>query len=70
MRPLVWNCRDAGQEPRRLRHPTQGTLLKFIPVAEDIITNNAFGEPDMKTLHVTAGKNLYAVRMEMAGLPR
>ena len=27
--------------------------------AEDLITNNAFGGPDMKTLYVTAGKTLY-----------
>ena len=47
-----------------------GKLLKFIPIAEDFITNNAFGGPDMKTLYVTAGKNLYKVRTEIAGLPR
>lgn len=48
----------------------QGTLLKFIPIQEDFITNNAFGGPDMKTLYVTAGKTLYKVRTEIAGLPR
>jgi gluconolactonase len=48
----------------------QGKLLKFIPIAEDFITNNAFGGPDMKTLYVTAGKNLYQIRMDIAGLPR
>ena len=48
----------------------QGKLLKFIPIAEDFITNNAFGGPDMKTLYVTAGKTLYKVRTEIAGLPR
>lgn len=48
----------------------QGTLLKFIPITEDLITNNAFGGPDMKTLYVTAGKNLYKVRTDIAGLPR
>ena len=47
-----------------------GTLLKFIPIPEDLITNNAFGGPDMKTLYVTAGKTLYSMRMEIAGLPR
>jgi gluconolactonase len=47
-----------------------GKLLKFIPIPEDLITNNAFGGPDMKTLYVTAGKTLYTVRMEIAGLPR
>ena len=48
----------------------QGKLLQFIPIPEDLITNNAFGGPDMKTLYVTAGKNLYKVRMDIAGLPR
>jgi hypothetical protein len=48
----------------------QGKLLKFIPIPEDFITNNAFGGPDMKTLYVTAGKTLYKVRMDVAGLPR
>jgi len=48
----------------------EGTLLKFIPIAEDLITNNAFGGPDMKTLFVTAGKTLYKIRTEVAGLPR
>jgi gluconolactonase len=47
-----------------------GKLLKFIPIPEDFITNNAFGGPDMKTLYVTAGKTLYKVRTEIAGLPR
>jgi gluconolactonase len=48
----------------------KGTLLKFIPIAEDYITNNAFGGPDMKTLYVTAGKTLYRLRTDIAGLPR
>ena len=48
----------------------QGALLKFIPIAEDYITNNAFGGPDMKTLYVTAGKTLYKLRTDIAGLPR
>jgi gluconolactonase len=48
----------------------QGKLLTFIPIPEDFITNNAFGGPDMKTLYVTAGKTLYKVRTEIAGLPR
>lgn len=48
----------------------QGTLLKFIPIAEDYITNNAFGGPDMKTLYVTAGKTLYKLRTDIAGLSR
>jgi gluconolactonase len=48
----------------------QGTLLHFFPIPEDLITNNAFGGADMKTLYVTAGKTLYRLRTEVAGLPR
>lgn len=48
----------------------QGKLLQFIPIPEDFITNNAFGGPDMKTLYVTAGKNLYKVQTKIPGLPR
>jgi gluconolactonase len=48
----------------------QGTLLRFIPIAEDYITNNAFGGPDMRTLYITAGKTLYKVRTDVPGLPR
>jgi gluconolactonase len=48
----------------------QGKLLKFIPIPEDYITNNAFGGPDMKTLYITAGKTLYKIRNDIAGLPR
>jgi gluconolactonase len=46
----------------------EGKLLEFIPIP--FITNNAFGGPDMKTLYVTAGKTLYKMRTEIAGLPR
>jgi gluconolactonase len=48
----------------------QGKLLKFIPIPEDFITNNGFGGPDMKTLYVTAGKTLFKIRTDIAGLPR
>jgi gluconolactonase len=48
----------------------EGKLLEFIPIPEDFITNNAFGGPDMKSLYVTAGKTLYKVRTDIAGLPR
>lgn len=47
-----------------------GKLLKFIPIGEDVITNNAFGGPDMKTLYVTAGRTLFQVRTDVPGLPR
>ena len=48
----------------------EGKLLKFFPIPEELITNNGFGGPDMKTLYVTAGKTLFKVRTDVAGLPR
>ena len=48
----------------------EGRLLRFIPIPEDLITNNAFGGPDMRTLYVTAGKTLFRVRVDVPGLPR
>jgi gluconolactonase len=48
----------------------QGKRINFIPIPEDTITNTAFGGADMKTLYVTAGKTLYKVRADVAGLPR
>jgi len=48
----------------------EGKLLRFVPISEDLVTNNAFGGPDMKTLYVTAGKTLYKIRSDVAGLPR
>lgn len=47
-----------------------GRLVRFIPISEDLISNNGFGGPDMKTLFITAGKTLFKVRTEVAGLPR
>jgi gluconolactonase len=48
----------------------EGKLLRFIPISEDFITNNTFGGPDMKTLYVTAGKTLFKIKNDIAGLPR
>ncbi len=47
-----------------------GQLLNFIPIPEDLITNNTFGGADMKTLYVTSGPTLYKVRTAVTGLPR
>ncbi len=35
-----------------------------------LITNVAYGGPDLKTLYVTAGKTLFKIRMEVAGTRR
>jgi gluconolactonase len=47
-----------------------GTLSKFIPIPEELVTNCAFGGPDMKTLYVTAGKTLFKVRVDIEGTRR
>ena len=48
----------------------QGTLLNFVPIPEDLVTNNAFGGADMKTLYITAGKSVFKIRTDVPGLPR
>jgi gluconolactonase len=45
----------------------EGKLLGRIPISEDLITNLAFGGPDLKTLYVTAGKTLYRFPVNVAG---
>ncbi len=44
-----------------------GKELSFIPVPEDEVTNVAFGDPDLKTLYVTAGRTLYRIRLNVRG---
>jgi gluconolactonase len=72
----------AGLHRRRGTHETldtkcgvhvispQGKLLRMIPVPEDTITNTAFGGPDNKTLFITAGKTLFQIPNDIAGLNR
>ena len=48
----------------------EGELNEFIPIPEDIITNAAFGGPDLKTLYVTAGRTLYQVGTDITGTRR
>jgi gluconolactonase len=45
----------------------QGELLGRIPIAEDVITNLAFGGEGKKTLYVTAGKTLFKIPTVVAG---
>ena len=47
-----------------------GKLLKFVAIPEDYITNNTFAGADRKTMYVTAGKTLYKIRTDVAGLIR
>ncbi|MBS7706049.1 SMP-30/gluconolactonase/LRE family protein [Chelatococcus asaccharovorans] len=45
-----------------------GALVEMIAVPEDTVTNTCFGGPDRRTLFVTAGKTIYRLRTEEAGL--
>ena len=45
----------------------QGTSLGLIPVPEDMVANCCFGDPDLKTLYVTAGKTLWRIRVKISG---
>jgi gluconolactonase len=46
---------------------TEGNKIGFLPTPEDP-SNCCFGEKDLKTLYVTAGKSLYRVPTKLAGL--
>ena len=57
------------------QQPEIATTVAFTegPAADrdgNIYFTHTFAGPDMKTLYVTAGKTLYKVRTEIAGLPR
>jgi gluconolactonase len=47
--------------------PQKGTLLETIPVPMDMTTNCAFGGPDRKTLFITAGHQLWSIRVHTPG---
>ena len=44
-----------------------GELLEFVHFEKDETTNCAFGGPDLKTLYVTAGGQLWSVPVSTAG---
>lgn len=44
--------------------PESGSLVKFLPVPEDMITNCTFGGDDGRTLFITAGHKLWSLRVE------
>lgn len=47
----------------------KGSLLDFIPVPVDEVTNCAFGDSDMQTLYITAGGTLWSIRVDTPGRP-
>jgi gluconolactonase len=44
-----------------------GKQIDFIPVPADPVTNVAFGDPDLKTLYITAGPSLYHIPLNVTG---
>jgi len=44
-----------------------GQLLEFVPFEKDETTNCAFGGPDLKTLFVTSGGQLWSVPVNTPG---
>ncbi|MBI3279767.1 MAG: SMP-30/gluconolactonase/LRE family protein [Acidobacteria bacterium] len=48
----------------------RGRLLSYTAIPEDTITNCGFGGPDLKTLYVTAGKTLFEIHFDVAGIRR
>jgi gluconolactonase len=44
-----------------------GKLLGRIAIGEDLLTNLAFGGPQLKTLYVTAGKTVYRFPVNVSG---
>lgn len=46
----------------------RGRLLEFVPIANDEVTNCAFGGADLKTLFVTAGGHLWSVALTTPGM--
>ena len=46
---------------------SKGKFNGVIRVPEDMVTNCCFGDADLKTLYITAGKTLWKVRMKVAG---
>lgn len=44
-----------------------GQQVGFIPVPEDMVTNCTFGDPDLKTLYITAGHKLWSIPVTTPG---
>lgn len=45
----------------------EGKVLGRIPIPEDVLTNVTFGDEDLKTLYITAGKTLFSKRVTIPG---
>lgn len=47
-----------------------GKLINHYPVALDLLTNTAFGGPDLRTLYVTAGNTVFKTQVKIPGTRR
>jgi gluconolactonase len=47
-----------------------GKLISHYPIALDLLTNTAFGGPDLRTLYVTAGNTVYKTQVKIPGTRR
>jgi sugar lactone lactonase YvrE len=43
------------------------SVLAFVPVPMDEVTNCAFGDADLRTLFITAGGTLWSIRADTPG---
>ena len=44
-----------------------GEWLGHLPIPHDEVTNCAFGDPDLRTLYITAGGHLWTIRTAYEG---
>jgi gluconolactonase len=65
-KPSKWETVDEFKGGIYILSP-EGKLLEFVPFEKDETTNCAFGGPDLKTLFVTAGGQLWKVPMRTPG---
>jgi gluconolactonase len=65
-RASQWESADEFKGGIYILSPT-GELLEFVPFEKDETTNCAFGGPDLKTLFVTAGGQLWSVPVSTPG---
>ena len=61
------HANETGQIPTGIYVLTpSGRMLGRIPVPEDLVTNLAFGGPEVETLYIVAGESLFSIRVNVA----
>lgn len=65
-RPSQWETADEFKGGLYILSPA-GKLLEFVPLEKDETTNCAFGGPDLKTLFITSGNQLWSVPVNTPG---